>query len=71
MDYPLVPNLPELIQRNLSTLRYNIHRMKKETTPEFVAWYRKEAEFCIREHNRLVREHRRAHNAIAGMRRFA
>lgn len=55
-EQPLSPNLPELIQRNLSTLKHHLRHVNDELD----GWYhRKEAARLIREHNRLVRENRK------------
>lgn len=55
-EQPLTPNLPELIQRNLSTLKYHLRLVNDE----LYGWlHKREAERLIREHNRLVRENRK------------
>lgn len=63
-EHPLCPNTPELIQRNLSTLKYHLRKMADcEEGPTRNAW-KNEAARLIREHNRLVRENRRILNSL-------
>lgn len=52
--YPFIPNAPELIQRNLSTLRHHIRQMDKAVGQLNIQFHEEEARFCIRMHNRLV-----------------
>ena len=53
-EFPLMPSTPELIQRNLSTLRYTLRKMGDAATETARNLWKGEAELLIKEHNRLV-----------------
>lgn len=52
-EHCMLPSYPELIQRNLSTMKYHM-RQAQDVGGIFRKWYLGEAQKCIREHNRLV-----------------
>lgn len=57
--YPLIPSLSELIQRNISTLRYHLIKAADSPSESERGVWLDLARSNIREHNRLVRENRR------------
>lgn len=60
----LTPSYAELIQRNLSTLRYTLRKLQAaDTNAERTAW-EDEAKRHIREHNRLVRTNRKIRRSL-------